>query len=99
MRIVISKIYLRVYSMFSRYYNSLKTCFTYFLEDNGFTEFYGVESAIRGSKCISVFVRKPFEKEFEKLQSKSDGYRSYYMMKIWESEDSIKYNVSCVKNR
>ena len=39
------------------------------------------------------------EKEFEKLQGKSDGYRSYYMMKIWESEDSIKYNVSCVKNR
>lgn len=85
--------------MFSRYYDSLKTCFTHFLEDNGFTEFYGVESAIRGSKCISVFIYKSSIEEFEKLQGKSDGYRSYYMMKIWESDDSIKYNVSCVKNR
>ena len=96
---MISKIYLKVYSMLSKYCDSLKACFTHFLEDNGFTEFYGVESAIRGSKCISVFIYKSSVEEFEKLQGKSDGYRSYYMMKIWESEDSIKYNVSCVKNR
>lgn len=85
--------------MFGNYYDSLKACFTHFLEDNGFTKFYGVEGAIRGSKCISVFIYKLSVEEFEKLQGKSDGYRSYYMMKIWESEDSIKYNVSCVKNR
>lgn len=59
--------------MFSRRYgDSLKTSFTYFLEDNGFTEFYGVGGAVRGSKCISVWVKKTHRDEFEKLSGKSD---------------------------
>lgn len=85
-------------TMFSRrYYDSLKTSFTYFLEDNGFYEFYGVEGAIRGSKCISVYVKKTYQDEFEKLSGKSDKYYSYYMSKTWEFDNSIKYNVSCVR--
>lgn len=84
--------------MFSRRYgDSLKTSFTYFLENNGFYEFYGVEGAARGSKCISVYIKKPHQVEFEKLNGKSDGYHSYYMSKAWEFDDSIKYNVSCVR--
>ena len=35
--------------------------------------------------------------EFEKLNGKSDGYRRYWVMPVWESEDSIKYSVSCRK--
>lgn len=86
--------------MFSRRYgDSLKTSFTYFLEDNGFTEFYGVQGAIRGSKCISVYVKKTHRDEFEKLSGKSDGYHLYYMSKMWEFDDAIQYNVNCVKNR
>lgn len=86
--------------MFSRRYgDSLKTSFTYFLEDNGFTEFYGVGGAVRGSKCISVWVKKTHRDEFEKLSGKSDGYHSYYMSKMWELDDSIQYNVNCIKNR
>lgn len=82
--------------MFSRRYrDSLKTSFTFFLEDNGFTEFYGVQSAIRGSKCISVYVKKSHQEEFEKLSGKSDGYHSYYMSKMWEFDDVIQYNINC----
>lgn len=82
--------------MFSRrYHDSLKTSFTYFLEDNGFTEFYGVQSVIRGSKCISVYVKKAHQVEFEKLNGKSDGYHSYYMSKMWECDDAIQYNINC----
>lgn len=82
--------------MFSRrYHDSLKTSFTYFLEDNGFTEFYGVQSAIRGSKCISVYIKKTHQEEFEKLSGKSDGYHAYYMSKMWESDDAIQYNINC----
>lgn len=82
--------------MFSRrYHDSLKTSFTYFLEDNGFTEFYGVQNAIRGSKCISVYVKKSHQEEFEKLSGKSDGYHSYYMSKMWEFDDAIQYNINC----
>jgi hypothetical protein len=65
------------------------------LEDNGFTEFYGVQSAIRGSKCISVYVKKSHQEEFEKLNGKSDGYHSYYMSKMWEFDDAIQYNINC----
>lgn len=82
--------------MFSRrYHDSLKTSFTFFLEDNGFTEFYGVQSAIRGSKCISVYVKKSHQEEFEKLNGKSDGHHSYYMSKMWEFDDAIQYNINC----
>ena len=82
--------------MFSRrYHDSLKTSFTFFLEDNGFTEFYGVQSAIRGSKCISVYVKKSHQEEFEKLNGKSDGYHSDYMSKMWEFDDAIQYNINC----
>lgn len=84
--------------MFSRrFHDSLKTSFTYFLEDNGFTEFYGVNGAIRGSKCISVYVKKIHRDEFEKLSGKSDEHHSYYISKMWEFDDAIQYNVNCVK--
>jgi hypothetical protein len=65
------------------------------LEDNGFTEFYGVQGAIRGSKCISVYVKKTHRDEFEKLNGKSDRYHSYYMSKMWEFDDAIQYNINC----
>lgn len=76
---------------------SLKTMYTHFLENNGFTKFMGVDSAIRGSKCISVYVHKDAKQVFEKLNGGSDGYRRYWVMPAWEGEDYIRYNVSCVK--
>lgn len=76
---------------------SLKASYTRFLESHGFTGFYGVDSAIRGSKIISVYIKKEHKQEFEKLNGKSDGYRRYWVMPVWESEDSIKYSVSCRK--
>lgn len=82
-----------------RYNNlsSLKMCYTHFLEDNNFTQFFGVDGAIRGSKILSVYVKKEYKVEFEKLNGQSDGYRRYWVMPIWESEDSIKYSVSCIR--
>lgn len=77
--------------------NNLKTSYTWFLKYNGFTRFFGVDSAIRGSKIISVYIYKDAKEEFEKLNGGSDGYRRYWVMPIYESEDSIKYSVSCVK--
>lgn len=77
---------------------SLKVSYTHFLESNGFTRFYGVDSAARGSKIISVYVYKDAKQEFEKLNGKSDGHRCYCVMPIYESEDSIKYSVSCQKS-
>lgn len=76
---------------------TLKSSYTHFLWNNGFTRFYGVDNAIRGSKIISVYVYKDAKQEFEKLNGKSDGYRRYWVMPIWESDDSIKYSVSCRK--
>ena len=81
------------------FYNTLKVSYTHFLESNGFTKFYGVDSAIRGSKIISVYVYKDAKQEFEKLNGKSDGYRRYWVIPVWESDNSIKYSVSCVKNK
>ena len=81
------------------FYNTLKASYTHFLESNGFTKFYGVDSAIRGSKIISVYVYKDAKQEFEKLNGKSDGFRRYWVMPVWESDNSIKYSVSCVKNK
>lgn len=77
------------------YIDSLKTCYTHFLYSNGFTQFFGVVGPIRGSKIISVYVRKEYKQEFEKLDGRSDGYRRYWIMPVWESYDSIKYSVSC----
>ena len=79
--------------------NSLKTSYTRVLQSHGFIHFFGVDSAIRGSKNISVFIKKEHKQEFEKLDGGTDGYRRYYVMPILESEDSIKYSVSCVKTR
>lgn len=76
---------------------SLKTAYTHFLENNGFVDFFGIDSAIRGSKCISIYIYKDAKQEFEKLNGGSDGYRRYWIMPIWVGEDSIQYNVSCVK--
>ena len=56
-----------------------------------------MESAIRGSQIISVYIEKEHKQEFEELNGKSDGYRRYWVMPVWESEDSIKYSVSCRK--
>ena len=81
------------------FYNTLKASYTHFLYNNGFTRFYGVDSAIRGSKIISVYVYKDAKQEFEKLNGKSDGFRRYWVMPIYESKTSIKYSVSCVKNK
>lgn len=77
--------------------NSLKASYTHFLESHDFTNFFGINSAIRGSKCISVYIYKDAKQEFEKLNGGSDGYRRYWIMPIWEGEYSIQYNVSCVK--
>jgi hypothetical protein len=52
--------------------NSLKASYTHFLESHGFTHFYGVDSASRGSKIISVFIKKEYKQEFEKLDGGSD---------------------------
>lgn len=76
---------------------SLKASYIHFLKSHGFTHFFGVDSAIRGSKIISVYVYKDAKQEFEKLNGKSDGYRRYWVMPIYESETSIKYSVSCRK--
>jgi hypothetical protein len=77
--------------------NSLKASYTHFLESHGFTHFYGVNSASRGSKIISVFIKKEYKQEFEKLDGGSDDYRRYWVMPVYEMEDSIKYSVSCVR--
>lgn len=77
--------------------NTLKASYTHFLESHGFNHFFGVDSAIRGSKIISVYIYKDAKQEFEKLNGKSDGYRRYWITPVWESEDSIKYSVSCRK--
>ena len=77
--------------------STLKASYTHFLESNGFTRFFGVDGAIRGSKIISVYVYKDAKQEFEKLNGKSDGYRRYWVMPIYESKYSIKYSVSCRK--
>lgn len=76
---------------------SLKVSYTHFLESHGFNHFFGVDSAIRGSKIISVYIKKEHKQEFEKLNGGTDGYRRYWIMPVWESEDSIKYSVSCRK--
>lgn len=76
---------------------SLKMAYTHFLENNEFVNFFGIVGAIRGSKCISVYIYKNAKQEFEKLNGGSDGYRRYWVMPIWEGEDSIQYNVSCIK--
>lgn len=76
---------------------SLRASYTRFLEHHGFTHFFGVDSAIRGSKIISVFIKKEHKQEFEKLNGETDGYRRYWVTPVWESEDSIKYSVSCRK--
>lgn len=76
---------------------SLKASYTHFLESHGFNHFFGIESAIKGSKIISVFIKKENKQEFEKLNGGTDGYRRYWVMPVWESEDSIKYSVSCRK--
>ena len=76
-------------------YDNLKASYTHFLEDNNFTGFFGVEGPIRGSKIISVYIRKDSKVEFEKLNGHSDGYRRYWVMPIYESENCIKYSVSC----
>lgn len=75
----------------------LKMAYTHFLENNGFMNFSGIDGAIRGSKCISVYIYKDAKQEFEKLNGGSDGYRRYWVIPIWEGEDFIRYNVSCVK--
>jgi hypothetical protein len=77
--------------------NSLKASYTHFLESHGFTHFFGVDSASRGSKIISVFIKKEHKQEFEKLDGGSDDYRRYYVMPVYETDDSIKYIVSCRK--
>lgn len=76
---------------------SLKASYTHFLESHGFNHFFGVDSAIRGSKIISVYIKKEHKQEFEKLNGGTDGYRRYWIMPVWESDDSIKYTVSCRK--
>lgn len=76
---------------------SLKALYTHFLESHGFTQSLSVESATIGSKNISVFIKKKHKQEFEKLNGETDGYRRYWVMPVWESEDSIKYSVSCRK--
>lgn len=76
---------------------SLKALYTRFLESHGFTHFFGVDSAVRGSKIISVFIKKEHRQEFEKLNGETDGRRRYWVTPVWESEDSIKYSVSCRK--
>lgn len=81
----------------SNAYDSLKASYIHFLESNGFTNFIGVSGAIRGSKIITVYIYKCDKIEFEKLNGRSDGYRRYWVMPIYELEDCIKYSVSCVK--
>jgi hypothetical protein len=76
---------------------SLKASYTHFLESHGFTHFFGVDSAARGSKTISVFIKKEHKQEFEKLNGGTDGRRRYWVTPAFELEDSIKYSVSCVK--
>jgi hypothetical protein len=76
---------------------SLKASYTRFLESRGFTQFLGVIGATIGSKNISVFFRKEHKQEFEKFDGGTDGRRRYWVMPIWESDDSIKYSVSCRK--
>ena len=78
-------------------YSNLKASYTHFLENNGFTRFFGIDGPIKGSKIISVYVYKDSKIEFEKLNGKSDGYRRYWVMPIYESENCIKYSVSCRK--
>ena len=85
------------WSLNTRLGYSLKASYTNFLWSNGFTKFYGVDRAVRGSKIISVYIYKNAKQEFEKLNGKSDGYRRYWVMPIYELENSIKYSVSCRK--
>lgn len=67
-----------------------------FLDYHGI-EYYGVVGPIRGSKHCSVYIRKSDLDQFQSLDGKGNEYHNFYFSRIYEFEDSVQFNVSCIK--
>lgn len=67
-----------------------------FLDYHGI-EYYGVVGPIRGSKHCSVYIKKSDLDQFRSLDGKGNGYHNFYFSRIYEFEDSVQFNVSCIK--
>ena len=60
-------------------------------------EFYGVQGPIRGSKICSVYIKKSSMDKFLSLKEVSYFNYQFWFSKDCEFEDSIKFNVNCIR--
>ena len=67
-----------------------------FLDYHGI-EYYGVLGPIRGSKHCSVYIKKSNLDQFRALDGKGNRYHNFYFCVISEFENSVQFNVSCIK--
>ena len=78
-------------------FDNLKSELTYFLEENGIKDFFGVEGPERGSKICSVIVKHEEVENIKKLHGKSNGLHEFYFSCKWWLDTTAKFVVNCKK--
>ena len=75
---------------------SLKAKLEMFLNHYGI-DYYGVQGPIRGSKICSVYIKKSSLDRLMNLKGTSYFSYTFWFSKDHEFEDSIKFNVNCIR--